>query len=82
MAPHDTSPAELARQREAYRTMTPAQRVQAAAQMSEDVRAPTEAGIRHRHPGLFDDEVRAALVELLVGSAAVPGDAARDSNRR
>jgi len=49
--------------------MTPAQRLAMAAAMSDEVRALAEAGIRHRHPDFSDREIRAALVELLLGRA-------------
>jgi hypothetical protein len=47
--------------------MSPTQRLEAAAQMSEDVRALAASGIRARQPGLSEAEVQAALVRLLVG---------------
>jgi len=52
---------------QAYRRMTPAQRVEIAAQMSEDVRAIAAAGIRARHPHDSADDVRHALFRLLYG---------------
>lgn len=52
---------------ECYRRMTPAARVAAAAEMSEDMRAVAAAGIRARHPGYSDAEVRHALFRLLLG---------------
>lgn len=82
MARHDSSSAALERQREVFRQMSPAQRVQAAAEMSEDVRALADAGIRHRNPGLSDTRVQAALVELLVGRIAPPDDGAPEPDRR
>ena len=69
----DTSAAALERQREAFRRMTPGQRLAAAAEMSDEIRAVAESGIRRRHPGWSDDEVREALVVILLG----PDDAAR-----
>jgi hypothetical protein len=74
----DTSMAALARQRAAFRRMTPEQRLAAAAEMSDEIRAVTEAGIRHRHPTYTDDEVGAALAGILLG----PGDAMRQHARR
>ncbi len=47
--------------------MTPQQRIAAAAEMSDDVRALAEAGIRSRHPQYSDEEVRLTLVEILLG---------------
>ena len=57
--------------------MTPEQRVAAALAMSDDVRAVTEAGIRHRHPAYTDDDVRAALAEVVLGRGAAGPRAAR-----
>ena len=49
--------------------MTPGQRLAMAAEMSDEIRAVTEAGIRQRHPDHSDDQVRAALVGILLGPA-------------
>jgi hypothetical protein len=67
MPPLDTPSTALERQREAYRRMTPEQRMAVAAEMSDEIRAVTEAGIRHRHPAYTDDEVRAALAAIVLG---------------
>ena len=67
MPGHDTSTSALERQRDAFRRMTPEQRVALAVEMSDEIRAVTEAGIRHRHPALTDDEVRSALAEIVLG---------------
>jgi len=47
--------------------MTPGQRLALAAEMSDEIRAVTESGIRHRHPEYSEDEIRAALVVILLG---------------
>jgi len=47
--------------------MTPEQRLAAAAEMSDEIRAVAEAGIRQRHPDYSDDEISAALVAILLG---------------
>ena len=47
--------------------MTPEQRVAAAVEMSDEIRAVTEAGIRSRHPAYTDDEVRAELAMIVLG---------------
>jgi len=47
--------------------MSPAQRVELAARMSEDVRAIAEAGIRKRNPGYSSAEVKAALLAAILG---------------
>jgi Rv0078B-related antitoxin len=67
MRPLDTSTKSLERQREAFRRMTPEHRLALAAEMSDEIRAVAEAGIRRRHPDYSDEEVRAALVEILLG---------------
>lgn len=66
MRPLDTSRTALERQRAAFRLMTPQQRVAAAAEMSDEVRAIARAGIRARHPDWSDRQVQAALMELLL----------------
>jgi len=47
--------------------MTPEQRLAVAAEMSDEIRAVAESGIRQRHPDYSDDEIRAALVVILLG---------------
>jgi hypothetical protein len=69
--PLDTPPTALERQREAFRRMTPEARVAAAVEMSDEIRAITEAGIRHRHPAFTDDEVLAALAAIFLGRDGV-----------
>jgi hypothetical protein len=64
----DTSMAALERQRETFRRMTPGERLAVAAEMSDEIRAVTEAGIRQRHPDYSDAQVRAELVGILLGS--------------
>jgi len=64
--PHDTSADAHSRQLEAYRTMTPAERLRLAAELSAGVRALTESGIRQRHPDWSADEQAAELVRILV----------------
>lgn len=67
MRPLDTTAAAHAAQMACYRRMTPAQRVEIAAQMSEDVRAIVAAGVRARHPHYSADDVRHALFRPLYG---------------
>lgn len=67
MRSRDTSLAAHEAQMECYRRMTPAARVAAAAEMSEDTRAIAAAGIRARHPMYSGSEVRHALLRLLLG---------------
>ena len=67
MHPLDTSATARERQSEAFRRMTPEQRLAVAAEMSDEIRAVAESGIRGRQPDYSDDEVRAALVVILLG---------------
>jgi hypothetical protein len=67
MPPRDTSLAAHEAQMECYRRMTPAARVGAAVEMSEDVRTIAAAGILARHPTYSGNEVRHALNRLLLG---------------
>jgi hypothetical protein len=79
----DTSSAALERQRETFRRMTPEQRLAVAAEMSDEIRAVTEAGIRQRHPDYSDAEIRAELVAILLGrGAAICGRARRSAADR
>jgi hypothetical protein len=78
----DTSPQRRDRYLELLRALTPAQRLARAADLSDSVRELAEAGIRQRHPGASDEEVRVRLVVRLYGRefaarhyAAVPADA-------
>jgi hypothetical protein len=65
--PADTTPDAHARQIEAYRSMTPARRLAIGVDMSEEAFEVMAAGIRMRHPGYDEDEVRWALLRLRVG---------------
>jgi hypothetical protein len=83
MHPLDTSTTALQRQRATFRRMTPEQRLALAAEMSDEIRAVTEPGIRHRQPDYSEDEVRAALVVILLGrDEATRGRARRISAAR
>jgi hypothetical protein len=63
----DTSADAQARIVAALRKMSPAQRLAAAAALSDDIRALAEAGIRSRHPEFAPEEVGAAMAEILLG---------------
>ena len=63
--------------------MTPEQRLAVAAEMSDEIRAVAEAGIRQRHPDYSDAEIRAALVAILLGRGeAIRGPARRSATAR
>ena len=64
----DTSAAVDEKQFELYRTLSAAERVQIAVDMSEAVRQTAIAGIRRRNPDYTDVEVMEALRQLLYGS--------------
>lgn len=71
LRPHDTSVDAHRRQLDAYRSMTPTERLRLAAEFSADVRALTESGIRGRHPGWSADERAAELARILARRDAV-----------
>lgn len=63
----DTSTSARRGQVEALRRLDGPTRLQMALRMSDDSRAVTLAGIRHRHPDWTDDEVHLELLRLLLG---------------
>ncbi|MGK2957079.1 MAG: hypothetical protein ACSLFB_01470 [Acidimicrobiales bacterium] len=63
----DTDTLTRSRHVEVYRGMTPAQRVELAIEMSEELRAITMAAMRFRNPSLTDRGALNALVEALYG---------------
>jgi hypothetical protein len=64
----DTSAEAHARQLEAWRRMTPEERLAAAAEMSDALRRLVEAGVRSRHPDDTGSQVQAAIAEALLGT--------------
>lgn len=65
--PLDTAADADRRQFEAFRAMTPGQRLRIADEMSSEVRRLAEAGFYRAHPGLREDERDDAVAELLLG---------------
>jgi hypothetical protein len=63
----DTAPELLASYAERLRAIGPAGRLAIAAGLTSGVRSLAEAGIRRRHPGAGEDEVRCRLAALLYG---------------
>jgi hypothetical protein len=63
----DTDPRSLARYRERLRALGPAGRLEIAAGLSRGVRDLAEAGVRRRHPGASEEEIRCRLAALLYG---------------
>jgi hypothetical protein len=66
----DTSPEQMRRYHERLRAMEPWQRLRTAASLSKGVRRLAEAGLRMRHPGASDQEIRVRLVVRLYGRPA------------
>lgn len=66
----DTSATAHRIQLDALRGLDGSTRLMMACQMSDEARAISEAGIRHRHPDWADDQVHQALLELLLGPDA------------
>jgi len=80
--PLDTSPSANARYHELLRAQTPAARLAQAGALTRAVRELAVAGIRQRHPGASDAEVRVRLAARLYGRdvaerlfGSVPDDA-------
>jgi hypothetical protein len=67
----DTDPDIHDAQIEAYRRMGGPARVAVAFRLNESVRRWSAAGIRRRHPGYDDLQVRLALARLVLGDELV-----------
>ena len=63
----DTSADARRVQLEIFRRMSGPDRVAMAFEMSDEARALSEAGIRHRHPEWPDADVHAALLSAVLG---------------
>lgn len=63
----DTAPAVAARYDAMIGGLSGAQKLEIAAQLTEGTRAMAEAGLRRRHPGASDEEIRCRFAELLYG---------------
>jgi hypothetical protein len=63
----DTAPEARRVQLDALRRLSGPERLAMACAMSDDARAATEAGIRHRHPEWTERQVQRGLLELMVG---------------
>ena len=64
----DTSAAAEARQLEAWRRMTPEERLAIAADLSDALRSLVAAGVRSRHPDATGSAVEALIAEALLGT--------------
>jgi hypothetical protein len=67
MLPRDTHPAAYQVQIAAYRALSPEQRAEIAAELTQVARAMAREGIRLRHPSYTEEEVHQALLHLLYG---------------
>lgn len=63
----DTSAGAHARQLEAWRRMTPEERLAVAAEMSDALRRLVEAGVRSRRPDASESQVQVAITDALLG---------------
>lgn len=70
--PADTSPEAARVQAEILAGMRPDERMRIAFELSEGARRMARAGLRHRNPGLSDEELVSRLVELCYG-VELPG---------
>ena len=77
--PIDTSIDAWRRQVDAYRSMEPSERLRLAAEMSIEVRALAESGIRRRHPDWAPYAREAELARILIGPQT--SDQARTDDR-
>jgi hypothetical protein len=69
---HDTSVAAREAQVQAFRRLSPAERVAIACQMSDEARQIAADGLRHRHPDMSDAEVpRAGAAISVLGAAGI-----------
>lgn len=66
-ASSDTDPDAVVQQRLAHARLSPAQRVELAAEMCDDVRSVVRDGIRQRHPEYGEDAVHAAFLRIWLG---------------
>jgi hypothetical protein len=81
--PVDTSIEARERQLQAYRAMTPEDRLGVADRMSAEIRSLARSGIRARHPDLASDvDVEAALARILLGPEAAAAVIARRLSAR
>lgn len=69
--PPDTSPDADAMQLEVYRRLGGPGRLAIAFRLNALVRQAAAAGIRRRHPDYDDEQVRVALIRLLLGDELV-----------
>jgi hypothetical protein len=64
--PLDTSPEAERVQIEIFRKMTPERRLRAASELGQVVRKLLVNGVRQRHPEYDDEQVRLAVIRLIL----------------
>ncbi|OHB63009.1 MAG: hypothetical protein A2Y77_10670 [Planctomycetes bacterium RBG_13_62_9] len=65
----DTTPEALAVELRILRRIGPAGRLAMAFELSDNLRALVEAGVRHRHPDWDDRRVERDVMRLMIGDA-------------
>ncbi len=66
--PNDSSTEALALQLQAFREMSPQERLRKMWALSSQVRQMAFAAIRRRHPDLHEDQVQLRFIELAYGT--------------
>ncbi len=66
-APLDTTREASRRYFDALRRLTPSQRADRVAELNANARSLCESGVRARHPEYTEDQVRLAIVRILLG---------------
>ncbi|UCD86817.1 MAG: hypothetical protein JSV01_03325 [Desulfobacterales bacterium] len=67
MRPLDTTPYAEEIQIEVFRRMGPEKRLQAAVSLAQTSRKLLKEGVRGRHPEYSEDQVRLAVIRLMLG---------------
>jgi hypothetical protein len=67
MRPVDTTPYAEEIQIEIFRRMRPEKRLQAAVNLAQTSRKLLKEGVRGRHPEYSEDQVRLAVIRLMLG---------------
>jgi hypothetical protein len=71
LVPHDTTAQAHHIQRDVYRCMSAHERMTIAFRLTSATRHLAEAGIKARHGGYTDDQLRLAYARLVLGDALV-----------
>lgn len=67
VVPADTAPEAARVQWEIFRQMSPSRRLELALRMSDSLRDVVASGVRCRHPGFNEEQVRLAVIRLSLG---------------